>query len=328
MEGLTVHVCRKPVEIRRREITVSVIGADLPMLPASGPDTDTMIRYWLETMDKELLAGPDLIVLPEISDCWKNLPPDRKQEWLDMRGGKILEAYQDYARKHRTYIVYPTYRKLSDGHNCNCAILIDREGDVCAVYDKAYPTVRDLGKGVIPGGGPVVADTDFGKLGFVICFDLNFWDLQEKMAALEPDILAFSSYYHGDFMQQAWAHRCQAYFLGATIGALGKDILGPAGEVLYQERSGSRRCITRQINTNFAVIHWDFNHEKLDAARAKYGKKLDFRNSGTCGCFTLLSNDPDLPVMNVVREFEMQTWREYYASSVQACKRALEEYQP
>ncbi len=328
MEGLTVKLCRKPVEIRRREITVSVIGEDLEMLPASGTlDVDAMIRYWMHFMEREARWNPDLMVLPEICDIWKNLPRERKQEWLDLRGDTILAAFQDFARKHRTYIVYPTYRKLSEGHNSNCALLIDRDGDVTAVYDKVYPTVRDLSMGVIPGKEPVIAETDFGRLGFVICFDLNFWDLLEKMAAMEPDVLAFSSYYHGDFMQQAWAHRCEAYFLGATVGALGKDILGPAGEVLYQERSSGRRCITRQINTNCAVIHWDFNRDKLEAAIAKYGSRMDFRNSGTCGCFTMLSRDPDLPVMEILKEFEIETWRQYYARSASACSCARTSYQ-
>ena len=325
MGGLTVQCCPKPVEIRRREIVASIIGEDLAPMPVSGKfDVDAMIRYWLQAMDVEAASKPDLMVLPEICDYWRGIPEGREQEWLDLRGNRILHAFQEYARKHRMYIVYPTNRMISDGHNANSSILIDRDGDVSAVYDKVYPTVCELEQGVIPGTGPVVADTDFGRLGLLICFDLNFWDLQEKMAAVAPDVLAFSSYYHGDFMQQAWAHRCQAYFLGSTVGSLGKDILGPAGEVLYQERSNCRRSITRPINTNCAVIHWGFNVQKVAEARLKYGRKLDLRNSGTCGCATLLSNDPDLPVRDVLKEFEIETWREYYARSAFECHKKLD----
>ena len=309
---------KKPVDIRRREVTVSLIGETLCSMPEDGTlPVDRMIRYWTEAMDKESSRTPDMFVLPEICDVWLGISPERKLEWLDARGDRVLTAFQEYAKKHHAYIVYPTYRDLEGGHHSNCSLLIDREGDLIACYDKAFPTVRDIGVGVIPGHDAVAAETDFGRLSFAICFDIYFHEILDRVAALKPDMIAFSSYCHGGLFQPMWANRCQAYFLGATVGGLGKDIIGPAGEPLYCER-GTFRRVTGKINTNFAVAYMDFNREKMEAAVAKYGRKFEMRDSIQTGCVTLLSNDPDLPVMEIVKEFEIELWRDYYARSAAA----------
>ena len=186
---LKVELKKKPVDIRRREVTVSLIGETLCSMPADGTlPVDRMIRYWTEAMDLESSRKPDMFVLPEICDVWLGISPERKLEWLDARGDRVLTAFQEYAKKHHAYIVYPTYRDLEGGHHSNCSLLIDREGDLIACYDKAYPTVRDISVGVIPGHDAVAAETDFGRLSFAICFDIYFWEIMERVAALRSAV--------------------------------------------------------------------------------------------------------------------------------------------
>ena len=74
---------------------------------------------------------------------------------------------------------------------------------------------------------------------------------------------------------------------------------------------------TAKINTNFRVIHYDDNYRKLDAAVAKYGRRVYMTDPARAGTFTFYSADPDLPIDDVVREFKMETWREYYDRSLQ-----------
>jgi predicted amidohydrolase len=56
----------------------------------------------------------------------------------------------------------------------NTAVLIDREGRIAATFDKLHPTTSELEEGVVPGAGPVVAATSFGRVGMLICYDLHF----------------------------------------------------------------------------------------------------------------------------------------------------------
>lgn len=317
MPGLQPTVVSKKVESRPREIMVHIIGN--PVMPSNeGMDVDRMIRYWTDEMEIFQNARPDIIVLPEICDASFDVltSVELRDRWLEKRGNRILDAFRGYAAAHRTYIVYPSYRDRGDGRLSNCSLLIDREGDVVACYDKIYPTVGDLGRNVIPGTAPVVAQTDFGTVGFVLCFDLNFWDLLESYAALRPDVLAFSSYYHGSLMQSVWAYRCQSHFLGSTIGTVEKNIILPDGTVRDSARS-YYQYILGAINTNCKLAHLDFNRDKIRAAMAKYGRKLDVHNNNGLGTVLLTSADPDLPVAEIFREFEIETWDHYYRRSRQ-----------
>ncbi|MBR4223132.1 MAG: carbon-nitrogen hydrolase family protein [Victivallales bacterium] len=327
--GLLPKIVAKKVEARPREVMVNIIGNDLAVANGN-TDVDKMIQYWLKDIKLCENTRPDLIVLPEICDIYHDLlgiPGDadakkRRDDWLDKRGNKILDAFREYASAHRTYIVYPTYRDRGNGHVSNCSLLIDREGDVIACYDKVYPTVGDIEKGAIPGTKPVIAQTDFGTMGFAICFDLNFWDLLDAYAPLRPNVMAFSSYYHGNLMQATWAYRCQSYFLGATIGTLEKNIVLPDGTVRDAIHSFCTYLVGT-INTNYKIVHIDCNRQRVKDAFAKYGRKLTVHNNNDLGVLLLISNDPDLPVGTIIQEFGIETWDEYYARSTQARLNAL-----
>lgn len=315
---------KKPCVIRRREITVSLVGEFLAMPPANGKrEPEEMIAYWIAAMDREIPNRPDLVVLPEHCDNWGG-DHDFAQhwQWLARRGAKVLDAFRNYARKHQCYLVYPAHRLLEDGKIANSSILIDRDGDVIAVYDKNYPTVGEIDSGVVPGSRPVVTDTDFGRLGLMICFDLNFWELMDQYARLKPDVLAFSSYCDGGCMRQAWAMKCRAWLLGCVVGSLPKTITGPSGEIVRREQSYFR-TITGHVNTNCAVVHLDFNFGSIQAAVNKYGQMVAYNDPGLAGMVTLYSRDPSLPIEDILREFDIATWDEYYRRSVDARNAAL-----
>lgn len=321
---LNPEIVKKEVKVLRRPIMVSIIGEDLKQLPPDGKtDVQEMIRHWIDAMNKEISMKPDLVVLPEICDMWTGIKTaEEKHAWIAKRGDQVLKALQAYAKKHRTYLVYPAYRELGNRRYQNSAFVIDRDGDVVGRYDKLRITVRDAAFGVIAGKKPVAVETDFGRLAMLICFDLNFWELLEPYRALKPDVLVFSSYYHGDFMLQVWAYRCQAHLVASTVGGLPKEVLTPCGTFQHTEED-YHRTFSEVINTNCKVVHLDFNWGKLQAARNKYGRKLRLDRAGSVGALTLYSEDPDLPIDKVIKEFDIELWDDYYSRSVKACEETI-----
>ena len=310
---------KKAVKVVRREITVSIIGLARPAFPGGGKTSvEACFRYWKAGMDKEICNKPDLIVLPEGVDSWKGANPADKFEWVRKRGDLLLKEFQKYAREHRAYIVFNSYRQRKDGRFANSSYMLDRDGDVVAVYDKVYPTPGEIlwkELPIVPGDGPVTADADFGRVGFVVCFDLNFRDLIEAYRREKPDVICFSSAYHGDFWQRAWALTCRSYFVGSTLGELSKDVWGPSGEAIFHTQ-GYFKTGTVRINTNCRVCHLDDNWGALQQARAKYGQKVEVRNPGSVGCVTFLSNDPSVSVDKLIKEFGLILWDDYYDRSV------------
>lgn len=313
-------------QVKRREIAVSVIGLSRPSLPVKEESVGKVIDYWIEAMDREIGNKPDLVVLPECCDTVPVRSGAEKARWIRMRGTKVLDAVKAYAAKHGCYIVYSAHRERDDGRFANSSFLIDRAGKVQAVYDKVFPTDNECGNKecpVVPGTEAVVAETDFGRVGFAICFDLNFPELMKMYAEKKPDIIAFSSFFDGDFMQRSWARECQSYFISSTCTEmLPGRVIDPAGGELRNENY-YMPTFTAYVNTNCRVIHLDHNRGKFADVLRKYGKRVTIRNPGSVGTVTILSNDPDLPVDDVIKEFALEPFTDYMERSRRIRKESL-----
>ena len=312
----------------RREISVSVIGLSRPSLPPVAESVPKVVQYWIDAMDREIGNKPDLVVLPECCDTVPTKSQSEKAAWIRLRGDAVLDAVKKYAAEHRCYIVYSAHREREDGRFANSSRLVDRSGNVVACYDKVFPTVGEAGSRdcpIVPGTEAVVAETDFGRVGFAICFDLNFDELKRMYAEKRPDIICFSSFFDGDFQQRAWARDCQAYMVSSTCANwLEKRVVDPAGAVLRSENY-YQPTFTAKVNTNCKVLHLDDNREKFPAVVRKYGRRVEIRNPGSVGTVTLLSNDPALPVDSVVREFGLEPYTDYLARSRRVRESALRE---
>ncbi len=310
------EIKKKNVKIVRREIMVNIIGRD--RLKYSGEENfsvDDTISHWIKAMDERVSSEPDIIVLPEVSDIYEGvMSPETKRRWLAMRGDSVLNAFRDYAKKHHTYLVYPTYRSIGGDKFQNSSILIDREGDVVAIYNKVFPTIGEMEFGIVPGSGPVIAETDFGRIGFAICFDLNFWELLEGYAKGKPDVIAFSGMYHGGPMQTVWAYRSKAFMLTATAGYLEKNIIAPDGEIRRQEYT-YYDSIVEKINTNCTLVHLDYNRAKIMKTIDKYGRRIHMHCTSGLGSVLLTSVDESLPIAEVVRDMDLEPFADYYKRS-------------
>lgn len=310
---------QKPVQVVRREIVVSIIGGERPSAPPAQRTVANCFAHWKKLMDAEIYNKPDLVVLPEGVDSWHGMKDVDKRDWVKVRGDRLLKLFQAYAREHACYLVFNSYRQRKDGGQSNTSFMLDREGDVIGVYDKVYPTPGEIkwkNFPITPGKAPVAVDADFGRVAFATCYDLNFRDLIEANRKLKPDIICFCSAYNGDFWQRVWSYTCHSYLIAATVGPrLAKDVAGPAGEVIYHLHDYFTTC-TVKINTNFRVCHLDDNWQNLKAAEMKYGRRIEVRKSGAVGAVTILSNDPQLPIDDVVKEFGLILREDYYDRSV------------
>ncbi len=123
------------------------------------------------------LAGQekaDILCLPELFSAE---PSWTKPEPVP---GPTTRALAAKARKHKMHIVCPVLQREGD-LTYNSAVLLDRRGQVAGVYHKFVPTIGELEKGIAPGWDVPVFRTDVGRVGMAICFDLNFWDVAERL---------------------------------------------------------------------------------------------------------------------------------------------------
>ncbi len=256
-------------------------------------------------IDDAATQEPDIIVLPEtftgMGGGWLESaePPD----------GPTATAVAKKAREHGAYITCPILEK-HDGKIQNVILFFDRKGELAARYAKCFPTIGEMEDGVVPGEEAVVANTDLGKIGFLICFDLNFEELAEQYREKGAEFVLFSSMFRGGFLLRTWAMRNRCYLVSSTPRE-NSAIVSPLGRILV-ESSDYERTITRTINLDCAVLHLDYNHSKFKDIRKKYGAEVEIEVASPEAIFLMTSNHPDRSVDEIIEEFELERLDKYF----------------
>ena len=191
----------------------------------------------LQLVERAAHDRPDAVCLTEVITSLgldSTAKQDAVPEGLD---GPTVALFGAAARKHGTHIVLPILTR-ENGLVFNSAILLDRRGHVAAVYHKVHPTISEMERGVLPGTQTTVAETDFGRVGFAICYDLNFRDVAEGNAAGGAELVFFPSMYVGGLQVSQWAFDF-GYFIASANPRDGSRIVDPLGRVLVTSDAGT-----------------------------------------------------------------------------------------
>ncbi len=70
----------------------------------------------------------------------------------------------------------------------NALWLFDRQGEVCVVYHKTH-LAGDENDYLVPGDRYCVAETDFGRLGLAICWDMQFPETCQILTEMGADLI-------------------------------------------------------------------------------------------------------------------------------------------
>ena len=273
---------------------------------------ERMKSYWNSRLDEIAIEKPDLIVLPEVCDRFNEMSVPEVLEYYEVRGNLILDFFRKKAAELNSYIAYSAVLKAEDGFYRNSTVMIARDGTVMGRYDKNYPMTGEIDDyGMIPGTETPVFKCDFGTVGCMICFDLNFDKLRLRYAALKPELLLFSSRYHGGMKQQLWAYSCQSHLIGA-IGGPNRPgvIMAPNGRVLA-ETTEYTQSLVYNLNLDCRHVHLDFNFEKLEALKRKYGSAVEIDDIGHLGAVLVRNHLEDRTIDELLSEFEIERLDDY-----------------
>lgn len=229
--------------------------------------------------------------------------------------GPFLEAYQGFARRNRATVA-GSIKLRENGKVYNAIIFVGPNGEVIGDYRKSFPTSGELESGIAVGPGAKVVDTPAGRLGGVICFDLNFDDLRDRYRALKPDILCFSSMFHGGHLQKNWAYQCRAFFAGACKDNT-SDILDPLGKVLHSTNFYGRIARAR-VNLDRFFMHLDHNLPKFPDLRRKYQDRVLIETAPELGVAVLYSLDEKVSAPQMASEFGLIQIDDYFSASRKA----------
>jgi predicted amidohydrolase len=129
----------------------------------------------------------DLLVLPEsLSTSGNGLGYVAAAEPIP---GPSTEALGQLARDLNSYVVAGLMER--EGASAyNTAVLIDRHGVLVGKYRKVYLPREEVEGGLTPGQSYPVFDTDFGRLGLMICWDVQYADPARALALGGAELIA------------------------------------------------------------------------------------------------------------------------------------------
>ena len=241
---------------------------------------------------------------------------ERHLEYYRTRNDQVRDFFAEVARENHCYVVYSAAREAEGGTWRNASTVLDRSGAVAGTYNKNHPTIGELSdKGVLRGKDAPIIACDFGRVACALCFDLNFDELRLKYVRAKPDLLIFSSMYHGgDLVQGYWAYSCRSHWVSAVAG-WPSEIRNPFGQVVASSTC-YRDYAMATVNLDCCLAHYDYNGEKLKALKSRYGRKVDILDPGYVGSVLISSRANDVSVAKMAEEFGIELLDDYFARAL------------
>lgn len=209
-----------------RKVQVSTVN--LRPRNSSGPAES--VAKFVETIAKSVPAGADLIVLPEgttVVGTTKSYT-----EVAEPIPGPTTKTLGEVAKARNAYIVAGIYEREAQAVY-NTAVLIDRQGKVAGKYRKVYLPREEVERGLTPGVHFPVFDTDFGKVGLMICYDVFFAEPARALANQGADMILMPIWGGDETLAKA-----RAIENGVFLVTSGYDhptyVMDPYGERLAQ----------------------------------------------------------------------------------------------
>ncbi|MEA2322820.1 MAG: 5-aminopentanamidase [Solirubrobacteraceae bacterium] len=118
--------------------------------------------------------GAQVVVLPELAvSGYVFADADEARALAEPLDGPTVTGWIARARAHGLVVVGGLCELDEDGVLRNTAVLVD-EGGLRAVYRKAHLWDREAIAFTAGGEAPPVVDTAYGRIGVMVCYDLEF----------------------------------------------------------------------------------------------------------------------------------------------------------
>lgn len=146
---------------------------------------------WIRKVKKEH-DDIDLILFPELATSGYDATKDEFRAMAERpEDGEAASALKKVAAECSVYVAYG-YAEDGGEVMYNSMLFIGRNGEVVQNYRKIHP-FADEKKWCVAGDEYKLAETDFGKVGLMICYDTSFPEAAGTLARMDADMLAIST---------------------------------------------------------------------------------------------------------------------------------------
>lgn len=223
-------------------------------------------------IEESVSENTDFIILPEMFNC-----PYSNDKFIEYgeeeHNSPTLSEISTLARINKVYILAGSIPEIDDDKLYNTSYLFDKQGNIIAKHRKMHLFDIDVtGKisfkesDVLTAGNEfTIANTEFGKIGIGICYDIRFPELARIMVENGALILIYPGAFnmttgpaHWELLFRTRAMDNQAFCIGvapalnknASYHSYGHSIItNPWGETITQA-SEKESLIISEIDLN------------------------------------------------------------------------------
>lgn len=215
------------------------------------------------TVEKAKEVNPSLkiIVFPELTTTGYYLD-SQIEKLAEAKDGYSFEFLAKVAKENNVHIVYGYVEDGGgEGRIYNSVQLIDDRGVSLANYRKIHTT--NLEVGIFDAGNETsIVQTNLGKIGLMICWDIAFPELARMLALQGADIIiapsAWEKPFIDPFIKFGSARSIDNTLFLATCNQIGNSeqlsffgkssVYGPDGNVITQAYGENEEVVFAQIN--------------------------------------------------------------------------------
>jgi predicted amidohydrolase len=232
--------------------------------PKNTGSKEGSVQAFLKALDQAAAGKPDIVCLGEGITVVGN-----GQSYVSLAEqvpGPTTDKLGDKARQHNMYIVAGLYERQGPAVY-NTAVLIDRQGKVAGKYRKVYLPREEIEAGLTPGMAYPVFETDFGRIGMMICWDLQYVDPARALAAQGAEMILMPIWGGNYTLMRARAIENHVFLISAGYD-VETAVIDPDGEALHATKeSGVFKTVPVNLNQRF-LDSW------LGDMRARFHKEI------------------------------------------------------
>lgn len=219
------------------------------------------------------------------------------------------------ARQYKTYLLVPLINRETEGGVCtNAAVLFDREGKIVGLYRKFFPHANPEGVlegGITPGTDFPVFQTDFGKIGALICWDMGYVEGWQTLADAGAELVVVPSA-SPQTIRPAAAALKHCYHVVTSTPRDNATFFNPIGVTIAQ--TTEEAVLVHEIDFSYAILHWTPALENGAGLTKLFGDKVGYNYSSREDTGVFWSNDPQMTIGAMigklgVREFPVELER-------------------
>lgn len=192
-----------------------------------------------DAFDKAASEGADLLAFAETMNT-RGVTDLSYEDSFETMDGRFCTLMKEKAREYGCYVFF-SFRELDEyGARRNTAVLLGREGQLIGRYHKSHLALVEYENGMVPGDEYPVFDTEFGKVGMLICWDAYFTEPARAMSRKGAELLFISTAGNPTYRHIARAKENGVYVVVSCAAAVEErgiaatKIIDPCGNILAQ----------------------------------------------------------------------------------------------